>query len=58
MCSWKENHVFAVTETKKVCRFLPAVKTPDGLTMKITLLCGGEEGILAPEDNASSDISV
>jgi len=41
-----------------VCRFLPAVKTPDGLTMKITLLCGGEEGILAPEDNASSDISV
>jgi hypothetical protein len=44
LASWKENHLFAVIKTKNVCRFLPAVKSPDGLTTKIILLLVLGEG--------------
>jgi hypothetical protein len=31
LASLKESHLFAVIETKNVCRFLPTVKPPNGL---------------------------
>ena len=44
LASRKENHILAVTEIKNVCRFMPAVKPPDGLTGKLLYLAGGGGG--------------